>query len=105
MPSRQFKKMSNLATALASVQSLSSAFWGVGADAIAAKLSAGVYEAPLRNRNVFPADNFNRDVTTSWWEAQVLDGVSAEASTHFSDTLKTASFIVLDDAMYDVRNT
>lgn len=104
MSSRQFTKMSNFATALASVTSLSSSWWGVGADIIGANLSAGVYEVPLQHRNVYPADNFNRDVTTSWWEAQVLDGVSVDAASHFSNTLKTASFIVLDDAMYEVRN-
>ncbi|KAH9243117.1 hypothetical protein K456DRAFT_1767521 [Colletotrichum gloeosporioides 23] len=51
-------------------------------------------------RNVFPAENFNRNVTTTWWSTEVLDGHSTEAAAEASAALANASFIVLDKDMY-----
>ncbi|KAH7329676.1 hypothetical protein B0I35DRAFT_48481 [Stachybotrys elegans] len=59
-----------------------------------------VFEVPMGSRNVYPAENFNRDVTTTWWETTVLDGHSSDASTELAGALKEASFLVLDNAMY-----
>ena len=61
-----------------------------------------VYEVPLSLRNIFPAENFNRDVTTAWWETEVLDGLPSEEASEASKALKDASFLVLDQAMYEV---
>lgn len=63
---------------------------------------SSVYEVPTGLRNIFPAGNFNRDVTTSWWETEVLDGLSEEEANEAIKALKGASFLVLDDDMYDV---
>lgn len=65
--------------------------------------SAEVFEVPVALRNVFPAGNFNRDVTTTWWETEVLDGHSTAQYDNVKEGLKGASYIVLDRAMYDVR--
>jgi len=54
-------------------------------------------------RNVFPADNFNRNVSTAWWDTDVLDdGNSNEEAKNTAKDLKAASFIVVDKDMYQV---
>ncbi|KAE9573165.1 hypothetical protein CGMCC3_g10652 [Colletotrichum fructicola] len=60
------------------------------------------YEVPAGLRNVFPAENFNRNVTTTWWGTEVLDGHSTEAAAEASAALANASFIVLDKDMYQI---
>lgn len=67
-----------------------------------AELPASVFEVPSSVRNVFPAANFNRDVTTNWWDTEVLDGNDAEAASDLASSLKNASFIVLDQDFYSV---
>jgi hypothetical protein len=62
-----------------------------------------VFEVPTGLRNVYPAENFNRDVTTAWWQTIVLDGHSSNASTELAEAMKEASYLVLDPAMYSVR--
>lgn len=62
-----------------------------------------VFEAPVGLRNLYRAQNFNRDVTTAWWQTSVLDGHSSESSAEVADALRSASYIVLDKAMYSVR--
>lgn len=61
-----------------------------------------VYEVPSHLRNIYPANNFNRDVTTTWWDTVVLDGHATEASVDVSTIFKTATFVVLDRKMYQV---
>lgn len=63
---------------------------------------SSVYEVPTGLRNTFPAENFNRDVTTAWWETEVLYGLSSEEASEASKALKDASFLVLDQDMYEV---
>lgn len=60
------------------------------------------YEVPAGLRNVFPAENFNRNVTTTWWSTEVLDGHSTKAAAEASAALANASFIILDKDMYQV---
>lgn len=52
------------------------------------------FEVPAGLMNVFPAENFNRNVTTTWWSTEVLDGHSTEAAAEASAALANASFIV-----------
>lgn len=54
-------------------------------------------------RNVFPAQDFNRNVTTTWWQTDVLDGDASQHATSLEKDLKDASFIVLNKDMYKVR--
>ncbi|KAL0930054.1 gluconolactonase precursor [Colletotrichum truncatum] len=61
-----------------------------------------VFEVPVSLRNVFPAYNFDRDVTTTWWNTAVLDGHSNAAASDATEALKNASFIVLDHDMYEI---
>ncbi|CAJ0538651.1 Ff.00g066590.m01.CDS01 [Fusarium sp. VM40] len=51
-------------------------------------------------RNVFPAQDFNRNVTTTWWQTDVLDGDASQHATSLEKDLKDASFIVLNKDMY-----
>ncbi|TVY77467.1 Gluconolactonase [Fusarium oxysporum f. sp. cubense] len=51
-------------------------------------------------RNVFPAKDFNRNVTTTWWQTDVLDGDASQNATSLKKALKDASFIVLNKDMY-----
>lgn len=67
-----------------------------------AELPSSVFEVPSSVRNVFPAANFNRDVTTNWWDTEVLDGNNDEAASDLAASLKNASFIVLDQEFYAV---
>ncbi|KAH0436153.1 hypothetical protein CcaCcLH18_04443 [Colletotrichum camelliae] len=60
------------------------------------------FEVPASLRNVFPAENFNRNVTTTWWSTEVLDGHSTEAAAEATAALANASFIVLDKDMYQI---
>lgn len=94
---------------LASITSIA-AVWGGLQDIVAgsspnADISKhpDVFEVPVQLRNIYPAKNFNRDVTTTWWNTAVLDGHAEEASVQVSQTLKSASFVVLDKDMYPVR--
>lgn len=67
-----------------------------------AEVPSSVFEVPSDVRNVFPAANFNRNVTTNWWETEILDGQSSEAVEDLAASLKNASFIVLDQDFYQV---
>ncbi|KAG6354475.1 hypothetical protein INS49_004492 [Diaporthe citri] len=67
-----------------------------------ADVPPSVFEVPAGTRNVFPAANFNRDVTTNWWDTEVLDDHDAEASSELAVSLKNASFIVLDQEFYQL---
>lgn len=67
-----------------------------------AEVPSSVFEVPTGTRNVFPAANFNRDVTTNWWDTEVLGGHDAEAASQLAVSLKNASFIVLDQDFYQV---
>ncbi|KAI1852209.1 hypothetical protein JX265_013062 [Neoarthrinium moseri] len=68
----------------------------------AAAASSGVFDVPLELRNVYPAANFNRNVSTRYWQTTVLDGHSNEDSLALSQNLTDASFIVLDQGMYEL---
>jgi hypothetical protein len=67
-------------------------------------LAGAVLDISTHLRNVYPANNFNRDVTTSWWETQVLDGHDSIQSSELSGVMRDASFIVLNDGMYSVSD-
>lgn len=67
-----------------------------------AEVPSSVFEVPPSVRNVFPAANFNRDVTTNWWDTELLDGHASEAASELAASLKNASFIVLDQEFYKV---
>lgn len=66
--------------------------------------SARVVEVPVNLRNVFPAENFNRDVTTAWWETEVLDVHATDQANNVKEGLKEASYIILDKTMYNVSS-
>lgn len=68
-------------------------------------IGPSVFEVPSSLRNFFPAGNFNRNVTTTWWETEVLDSASGKSAEKAAKALKEASFIVLDREMYKVRPT
>lgn len=93
--------MSNIVTALATITSL----WGESVTSANASTTPIVLEVPMSLRNVFPAVNFNRDVTTTWWQTAVLNGHDADAATEVTAALREASYIVLDKDMYEVRMT
>jgi hypothetical protein len=62
-----------------------------------------IVEVGSAYRNVFPAKDFNRNVTTTWWQTNVLDGDTSQNATSLKKALKDASFIVLNKDMYKVR--
>ncbi|KAF5009770.1 hypothetical protein FDECE_4043 [Fusarium decemcellulare] len=53
-------------------------------------------------RNVFPENNFNRNVTTTWWDTETLDDDLDEGAKTATEALKAASFIVLNRGMYQL---
>lgn len=59
-----------------------------------------IFEVPTQLRAIFPAKNFNRDVTTTWWQTAILDGHEIEASKGVADALKASTFVVLDKEFY-----
>ncbi|KAH7261657.1 hypothetical protein BKA59DRAFT_518642 [Fusarium tricinctum] len=59
-----------------------------------------IVEVGSAYRNVFPAKDFNRNVTTTWWQTNVLDGDTSQNATSLKKALKDASFIVLNKDMY-----
>ncbi|KAI5456068.1 hypothetical protein BGZ63DRAFT_475887 [Mariannaea sp. PMI_226] len=63
-------------------------------------IGPSVFELSGHLRNVFPATNFNRNVSTTWWATEVLDGGSTKAAEKATKALKKASIIVLDSEMY-----
>lgn len=65
-------------------------------------IGPSVVEVPSRIRNVFPAENFNRNVTTTWWMTEVLNGEKTSAYEETVEVLTNASIIVLDQDMYKV---
>lgn len=67
-----------------------------------AEVPPSVFEVPPNVRNVFPAANFNRDVTTNWWETELLDGHASKAASELAASLKNASFVILDQEFYQV---
>ncbi|KAH8901229.1 calcium-dependent phosphotriesterase [Thozetella sp. PMI_491] len=61
-----------------------------------------IVEVSPRLRNIFPAINFNRNVTVPWWETEVLDGQPSHDASLLSSLLRNASIIVLDEDMYEL---
>ncbi|EWZ79164.1 hypothetical protein FOWG_16679 [Fusarium oxysporum f. sp. lycopersici MN25] len=59
-----------------------------------------IVEVRSAYRNVFPAKDFNRNVTTTWWQTDVLDGDASQNATSLKKALKDALFIVLNKDMY-----
>ncbi|KAH6874452.1 hypothetical protein B0T10DRAFT_465752 [Thelonectria olida] len=68
-------------------------------------IGPSVVEVPSRIRNVFPAENFNRNVTTTWWMTEVLNGEKTSAYEETVEVLTNASIIVLDQDMYKLLGT
>lgn len=60
-----------------------------------------VLQVPAALRNVFPADNFNRNVTVPCWSTNVFAEQSTDVEVYL-DSLAEAHFIVLDNEFYDV---
>lgn len=92
------------ASLFASITSIAG-WWGTvvqGSNGVELGNSDAILHVPARVRNVYPAENFNRDVTTSWWETKVLDGHSTIESSSFSKAMRDATFLVLDQGMYEV---
>ncbi|KAF6815117.1 gluconolactonase precursor [Colletotrichum plurivorum] len=99
---------------LASISSVAAVWYGLGNAAVSETASVAgtgseasgsestVYEVPTTLRNVYPAANFNRNVTTTWWATEILDGHSAEEAVGITAALKSASFVVLDQDMYQL---
>lgn len=64
-------------------------------------VGSSIVEVQPSFRNVFPAPNFNRNVTTSWWETGLIGGNNETAAIGL-DELQDSSFIVLNSDMYKV---
>ncbi|KAF4345539.1 gluconolactonase precursor [Fusarium beomiforme] len=63
-------------------------------------IGPSIVEVGSAYRNVFPSKDFNRNVTTTWWQTEVLDGDASQNATNLKKALKDASFIVLNKDMY-----
>ncbi|KAG9196874.1 hypothetical protein G6514_003203 [Epicoccum nigrum] len=71
-------------------------------DEVSPGSKGAVLRVPTEFRNVFPAENFNRNVTVPWWSTSVLStGESVDAVAGLN-TLAGASFLVLNDEFYTV---
>jgi hypothetical protein len=76
---------------------------GLNSDESLPLTGPSIVEVGSAYRNVFPAKDFNRNVTTTWWQTNVLDGDTSQNATSLKKALKDASFIVLNKDMYKVR--
>lgn len=61
-----------------------------------------IVDVPARIRNVFAAQNFNRNVTVPWWETQILNGDNHIVEETLRILSDAASFIVFNAEMYQV---
>lgn len=62
-----------------------------------------VVEITKKFNDVFPYDNFNRNVTVPMWGTNLLNGKDKSASQEVLDTIANASFIVYDSEFYEVH--
>ncbi|KAJ5687510.1 hypothetical protein N7536_010129 [Penicillium majusculum] len=61
-----------------------------------------VVEITKKFNDVFPYDNFNRNVTVPMWGTNLLNGKDKSASQEVLDTIANASFIVYDSEFYEL---
>ncbi|KAJ9649899.1 hypothetical protein H2198_010774 [Neophaeococcomyces mojaviensis] len=54
--------------------------------------------------NVFPVDNFNREVTTPFWEPTLMNDTTTTEISQQLNAVSNASFIVYDKEMYRLLN-
>ncbi|KAI3587225.1 hypothetical protein IWW34DRAFT_875021 [Fusarium oxysporum f. sp. albedinis] len=100
--------LSSLCTGLCTIALLSgqvaarpaAATTGLNSDESLPLRGPSIVEVRSAYRNVFPAKDFNRNVTTTWWQTDVLDGDASQNATSLKKALKDASFIVLNKDMY-----
>ncbi|EWZ46166.1 uncharacterized protein FOBCDRAFT_196041 [Fusarium oxysporum Fo47] len=100
--------LSPLCTGLCTIALLSSqvaarpaaATTGLNSDESLPLRGPSIVEVRSAYRNVFPAKDFNRNVTTTWWQTDVLDGDASQNATSLKKALKDALFIVLNKDMY-----
>lgn len=103
--------LSSLHTGLCTISLLSSqaaarpaaATTGPSSDESLPLRGPSIVEVGSAYRTVFPATDFNRNVTTTWWQTDVLDGDASQNATSLKNSLEDASFIVLNKDMYKVR--
>lgn len=62
-----------------------------------------VVEVTQSFNDVFPYENFNRNVTVPMWDTSLLNGKNMSAAQKDLETIANASFIVYDSAFYNVR--
>ncbi|KAJ0127085.1 hypothetical protein HZ326_29814 [Fusarium oxysporum f. sp. albedinis] len=95
--------LSSLCTGLCTIALLSgqvaarpaAATTGLNSDESLPLRGPSIVEVRSAYRNVFPAKDFNRNVTTTWWQTDVLDGDASQNATSLKKALKDASFILL----------
>ncbi|SCV60335.1 uncharacterized protein FFFS_14904 [Fusarium fujikuroi] len=100
--------LSSLRTGLCTISLLSgqaaarpaAATTGLSSDESLPLRGPSIVEVGSAYRNVFPATDFNRNVTTTWWQTDVLDGDASQKATSLKNSLEDASFIVLNKDMY-----
>jgi hypothetical protein len=103
--------LSIMSTKITSILTLVSTFGGLGSASVLPSHISGLLVGPSivqikpALQNVFPAENFNRNVTTSWWDTNVIDGPPSSSASKLLSSLKQANFIALDDRFYKVRLT
>ncbi|KAH7038368.1 uncharacterized protein B0I36DRAFT_236248 [Microdochium trichocladiopsis] len=65
-------------------------------------IGPSVVEVPASIRNVFPAKDFNRPVTQTYWQTEVRSGDPSGIANHTLRQLGNATFLAFDRGFYDV---
>lgn len=62
-----------------------------------------VVEVTQQFNDVFPYENFNRNVTVPMWETSLLSGKNKSMVQKDLEAIANASFVVYDSDFYNVR--
>lgn len=66
------------------------------------QIGPSIVEVSPKFRNVFPAANFNRNVSVNWWHTDILNGSISSSTNDALNALEDASFIAFDQDFYKV---
>lgn len=66
------------------------------------RFGSNIAEISQQWNDVFPANNFNRNVSTPFWETTILDDTTTNETRETLRRIEEMSFIVYDNRMYDL---
>ena len=83
-------------------QCASALLWSTCVSAQGVNFGPNIAEISPEWNNVFPVDNFNRNVSVPFWEPTLMNDTSTTAIEQRLEAFSNVSFIVYDKDMYKV---